>query len=247
MPHKSHRHQSSAHAVVGRTRTFLHVHAELYRGHTLVAERISGMFSVFNDTSLSSTEALTTLVLRPDDSHEALTYFQTYTDERLRLDELYMSHGKLSHSFPSQITNTLQGTGSGRSTLMLDNELLTRCPLLTTAVPPDVQCATTQDWDLQGKRARVGSSVFYVHKVTEDTEAEDLQWLADNVFGPSDPATLQAFRNAVLSRPFATPAAEQRKPYAAIYWIWPVFLWPSSGPIGLVDRTVISLSWSIAP
>lgn len=226
-----------------------HVQAELYRGHTLVAETISGTFSVFNDTSLSAAEALTTLVLRPDDSPEALTYFQKYTDERLRLDELYMSHGKLSHSFPSQITNKLQGTGSGRSTLALDNALLARCPLLSDTVQPDVECATTQDWDLQGKHARSGSSVYYVHQVfgTEETEAEDLAWLSDNVFGPSDPQTLRAFRDAVLSRPFATQAAAERKPYAAIYWIWPVFLWPNAGPIGLVDKTVISLAWSIAP
>lgn len=226
-----------------------HVLSELYRGHTLLAETISGSFSVFNDTSLSSAEALSTLVLRPDDNAQALAYFQKYTDERLRLDELYMSHGKLSHTFPSQITNTLQGTGSGRSTLALDNELLARCPLLSGTVQPDVQCATTQDWDLQGKHARSGSSVYYVHQVfgTEETEAEDLAWLSDNVFGPSDPQTLRAFRSAVLSRPFVTPAAAERKAYAAIYWIWPVFLWPNAGPIGLVDRTVISLAWSIAP
>jgi hypothetical protein len=44
---------------------------ELYRGHTLVAETISGTFAVFNDTSLSSVEALVTVVLRPDDTAEA--------------------------------------------------------------------------------------------------------------------------------------------------------------------------------
>ena len=60
--------------------------------------------------------------------------------------------------------------------------------------------------------------------------------------------TLRTFRAAtVVSRPFATPVAAQRKSYAAIFWIWPVFLWPNAGPIGLVDRTVISLAWSIAP
>jgi hypothetical protein len=48
-----------------------HVRMELYRGHTLVAETISGTFAVFNDTSLSSVEALVTVVLRPDDTAEA--------------------------------------------------------------------------------------------------------------------------------------------------------------------------------
>ena len=103
-----------------------HVRTELYRGHVLVAETITGTFSVFNDTSLSSAEALVKLVLRPDDSAEALAYFEKYTDEHLRLDELYISHGKLSNTFPSQIANTLQGTGAGRTTLDLDPELLAR-------------------------------------------------------------------------------------------------------------------------
>ena len=226
-----------------------HVRTELYRGHALVAESITGTFSLFNDTSLSSAEALATLVLRPDDSTEALAYFEKYNDEHLRLDELYMSHGKLSHSFPSQITNSLQGTGAGRTTLSLDPELLQRCPMFTSTSQQDIECATTKDWDVQGQHARIGSSIYYVHQVfgTEDTEADDLAWLSSNVFGPSDPQTLRTFREAVLSRPFATPVAAQRKAHASIYWIWPVFLWPNAGPIGLVDRTVISLVWSIAP
>jgi hypothetical protein len=226
-----------------------HVRTELYRGHGLVAETITGTFSVFNDTSLSSAEALVTLVLRPDDTSEALAYFEKYSDEHLRLDELYMSHGKLSNTFPSQISNKVQGTGSGRSTLNLDPELLTRCPMYENSLQQNIECATTQDWDLQGNHARVGSSVYYVHQVfgTEDTEADDLAWLSSNVFGPSDIQTLRTFRAAVLSRPFSTPSAAQRKQHASIFWIWPVFLWPNAGPIGLVDRTVISLVWSIAP
>ncbi len=58
-----------------------HVRTELYRGHALVAEAITGTFSVFNNTSLSSAEALATLVLLPDDSAEALAYFEKYTDD----------------------------------------------------------------------------------------------------------------------------------------------------------------------
>lgn len=226
-----------------------HVRAELYRGHGLVAETIAGTFSVFNDTSLSSAEALVTLVLRPDDTPEALAYFEKYTNEHLRLDELYMSHGKISNTFPSQIVNKLQGIGTGRTTLNLDPQLLTRCPMYTSTLQQNIECATTKDWNLQGNVARVGSSIYYVHQVfgTEDTEADDLAWLSNNVFGPSDLNTLQTFRAAVLSRPFSTTLAAQRKQHASIFWIWPVFLWPNAGPIGLVDRTVISLAWSIAP
>ena len=137
-----------------------HVRTELYRGHVLVAETITGTFSVFNDTSLSSAEALVTLVLRPDDSAEALAYFEKYTDEHLRLDELYISHGKLSNTFPSQIANTLQGTGAGRTTLDLDPELLARCPLFTSISQENIECAATKDKDVQGRHARVGSSLL---------------------------------------------------------------------------------------
>ena len=196
-----------------------HSTCALYRGHGLVAETITGTFSVFNDTSLSSAEALVTLVLRPDDTAEALAYFEKYSDEHLRLDELYMSHGKLSNTFPSQIANTLHGTGAGRTTLDLDPELLTRCPMYTSALQQNIECATTKDWDLQGSHARVGSSVYYVHQVfgTEDTEADDLAWLSSNVFGPSDLQTLRTFRAAVLSRPFSTPLAAARKSHASIF------------------------------
>jgi hypothetical protein len=54
-----------------------HVRTELFRVHALVAETIRGTFSVFNDTVLSSAEALVTLVLRPDNSAEALAYFES--------------------------------------------------------------------------------------------------------------------------------------------------------------------------
>jgi hypothetical protein len=29
--------------------------------------------------------------------------------------------------------------------------------------------------------------------------------------------------------------------------VWPVFSWPNTSPVGLVDKTVVSLAWSIAP
>ena len=223
-----------------------HVRAELYRGHMLASEQIQGTFTVFNDSSLSSSEALVTLVLRPDDTPEALAYFETYTDERLRLDELYMSHGKISNVFPSTIVNKVVGAGNGRSTLQLDSELATRCP---QAGAPEVGlCVTTKDWDVQGALSR-GSDVYYVRQVSglAADEQADLAWLSANIFGPSDPATLSAFRTATLTRPFSTATAQARKQYAAVFWIWPVFSWPNAAPVGLVDRTVVSLAWSIAP
>jgi hypothetical protein len=44
-----------------------------------------------------------------------------------------------------------------------------------------------------------------------------------------------------------TTPLEARKQYAAVFWIWPVFSWPNTALVGLVDRTIVSLAWSIAP
>ena len=79
------------------------------------------------------------------------------------------------------------------------------------------------------------------------SRARPLRLVADNVFGTPDHETLRAFRDVTLSRPFSTTAARARQPYAAVFWVWPVFSWPNTAPVGLVDKTVVSLAWSIAP
>ena len=33
--------------------------------------------------------------------------------------------------------------------------------------------------------------------------------------------------------------------HAKIYWMWPVYHWPNKAPVGLEDKTIVSLSWSI--
>jgi hypothetical protein len=227
-----------------------HVRAEVYKGSNLVYEKISGAFSVHNDTALSMSEALVTLVLRPDDTQQALEYFATYKDEVLRLDDLYMSHSKITGGMPSSVSNTVQGTGGGRTRLVLDQDLLRQCALKTDQTDSNALCVTTHDWD-SNAISRPGSVTFFVHKVHASDDAEsvnaDVAWLT-NVFGSSDLALLHRFRAAVLSRPFAQNAmAQARKQYAAMYWIWPVYSWPNMPPIGLVDRTIVSLAWSIAP
>lgn len=219
-----------------------HVRAEIYRGHTLAFEQIAGSFSVYNDSALSMAEALVTLVLRPDDVPAALQYFQTYTDEELRLDDLYMSHAKLEQTLPETIDNTVQGQGNGRSTLILDPELKTRCPQQTEVMDVGT-CVTTHDWNNDGPpgllRLPQGSTtVYYVHRVSLDDSGPgadaDTLWLKDNIFGHSDPEVVEAFRNRVKTAPFSSPDASLRKPYAAVYWIWPVFSWPNTPPINLV-------------
>ena len=227
-----------------------HVRAEVYKGSNLVHEKISGTFSVHNDTALSMSEALVTLVLRPDDTQQALEYFATYKDEVLRLDDLYMSHSKITGAMPSSVSNTVQGTGGGRTRLVMDQDLLRQCALKTDQTDSHALCVTTHDWD-SNAISRPGSVTFFVHKVHASDDAEsvnaDVAWLT-NVFGSSDLALLHRFREAVLSRPFQQNAmAQARKQYAAMYWIWPVYSWPNMPPIGLIDRTIISLAWSIAP
>ena len=227
-----------------------HIRAEIYRGHDMVFEQIAGSFTVYNDSALSMAEALVTFVLRPDDTPEALEYFQTYTDEKLRLDDLYMSHAKLEHTLPETVLNTIQGTSNGRSQLVLDPALLTQCPQYDDPGMDVGTCVTTRDWNNDGQLHRINSNVYYVHRVNmeETTAAEtaDLTWLQDNIFGTSDPVMVENFRNQVLSKPFAGDAAA-RKTYSVVYWIWPVFTWPNTPPIGLVDKTIVSLAWSIAP
>ena len=227
-----------------------HVRAEVYRGSNLVYEKISGTFSMHNDTALSMAEALVTLVLRPDDSDQALEYFRTYTDEELRLDDLYMSHAKIGGAMPAQISNTVQGSGGGRSTLALDSQLVHACPLKTAETPSGAACVTTHDWGPAGL-TRPGSNTFFVHKVHTAADpagvSADVAWLA-NVFGSSDVDMLHRFRSAALTRPFSRSVrAQVRQQYAAVYWVWPVYSWPNMPPIGLVDKTLISLAWSIAP
>ena len=227
-----------------------HVRAEIYRGHDMVFEQIAGSFTVYNDSALSMAEALVTFVLRPDDTPEALQYFQTYTDEQLRLDDLYMSHAKLEQTLPEVVHNSIEGTGNGRSRLVLDSALLAQCPRYETQGMDVGTCVTTRDWNNDGQVQRIDSTVYYVHRVSMEADGDaataDLTWLQDNIFGTSDPAMVENFRNQVLSKPFLADA-DARKAYSVVYWIWPVFTWPNTPPIGLVDKTVVSLAWSIAP
>lgn len=220
-----------------------HVKVELYRGHGLQVDTVhQGTFTVHNSTSLSMVEALMTVVLRPDDTPEALAYFQEYTDEEVRLDELYMSHALFSNEIPSDIHNRVEGTGNGRSQLVLDSDLTTNCPVRETLNDAYNLCVTTKDWSLTGKTFRPQDTLYYVHEI--GTEAEDLAWL-DNVFGSSVPDLVSRFREQVLQK--VSEGALDRAPFSKVYWVWPVFQWQNRAVIGLEDTTVVSLAWSVAP
>jgi len=138
----------------------------------------------------------------------------------LQLDDLYMSHSKITGAVPNSVSNTVHGKGGGRTSLVLDQELLKHCALKTDLTDVNALCVTTRDWDSDAIH-RPGSATFFVHKIHASDDAAgvsaDVAWLT-NVFGSSDPALLHRFREAVLSRPFLqSTLAQERKQYAAVY------------------------------
>ena len=229
-----------------------HVVSELYRGVNLMYEPLQGTFQVNNETAMSMVESLMTVILRPDDqSTDAMQYFATYTDEWLRVDDVYISHALAAEVLPDTVSNQVVGAGSGRSQIQLDPVLSAQCPSEPT-VPTETnvgECLTTHDWSLQGSLSRnteLSYNTFFVHQVSAGrvtgSEAEDTEWLTSNIFGAGNVEIAERFRTAVVSK-LTAPGSE----YAVVYWIWPVYHWPNKAPVGLVDKAIVSLSWSLAP
>jgi len=108
---------------------------------------------------------------------------------------------------------------------------------------------TTQDWGLNdaepdnGARRRPHSAVEidFVHEV--QGTAADLAWLRSNIFG-SSAAGAQAADDFVARVTALT--AVPRRAHARTYWIWPLYAWPDELPVGLRDKTVLSLAWSLS-
>lgn len=229
-----------------------HVVSELYRGVNLAYEPLQGTFQVNNETAMSMIESLMTIILRPDDqSADAMQYFATYTDEMLRVDDVYISHALAAEVLPDTVSNQIVGAGSGRSQIQLDSSLSAQCPNEPLVPTQDNvgECLTTHDWGLQGSLSRnteLSYNTFFVHQVSAGrvtgSEAEDMEWLTSNIFGVANVEIAERFRSAVVSK-LTAPGSE----YAVVYWIWPVYHWPNRAPIGLVDKTIVSLSWSLAP
>ena len=88
-----------------------YVVAELFRGHELRVEQITGSFSVLNETAFSMAESLMTMVIRPQDSDTALTFnllallvvdffvrgAQDFLDPRLRLAMIFYFGVEILH------------------------------------------------------------------------------------------------------------------------------------------------------
>ena len=153
-----------------------HVETKLYRGVALTLESTSGTFRIQNETDLSMPESLMTVVIEPKDD-AARTYFDTYTNEKIELDFLYMSHAKDEYAnMPLSVLNTVEGSNSGRGILNLDPNLVSACPIEKEtqhendpACISDLscECITTKDWDWQvnGEMERPKSGGgYFVHE-----------------------------------------------------------------------------------
>ena len=231
-----------------------HVETKLYRGVALTLESTSGTFRIQNETDLSMPESLMTVVIEPKDD-AARNYFDTYTNEKIELDFLYMSHAKDEYAnMPLSVLNTVEGSTSGRGILNLDPNLISACPVEKETQHENdpvcisdlsCECITTKDWDWQvnGEMQRPKSGGgYFVHEAfrggKDSTANADLTWL-QNVFGSARPDLIQNFRDQVYD------LLGINSPYARVYFVFPMFQWPDTSPLALKDQTIVSFSWSI--
>lgn len=232
-----------------------YTHATLYRGTAITAETVLSNFAVENvSESVSMAESLMTLVIAPRDDPSATQYFERFTDEEILLDNVYMSHSLFASTLPSSLQNNIYSVSEGRSQITLDPRLQEACPEEKPGsvfawqpgfgFNPHKQCVTTHDWTVAGEALRPFSSTaagpYFVHAV--DAQAAAVNWLTSNVVGTSAHGVAMAeqiYANAVAKVPAGMAA------HAKVYWIWPLYYWPDRSPLGLKDRTIISLSWSL--
>jgi len=233
----------------------LFARATLYESTALRAQALTSSTHALSNVTVDGVAALTmadalmTLVLAPAASADALAYFEQNPDERVRLDEVYMSHAKPSVVFGS-VQNSLHAAateaGAGRLAVVLDAGLLRQCPLESGAGfvygPAAFSCVTTQDWGPGGpiRRPVSGVDAEFVYEVLGGSA--DLEWLRRNIFGESFAGRTAA--TAFLARVRALVPAEHL-PHARTFWVWPLYAWPNEAPVGLKDKTLLSLAWSL--
>lgn len=221
----------------------------IYRGQALHLQAQSSSFAIdsqqlINTSSAESMlSALLTIVIQPKNTQSAVDYFNTFTQEIIQLDDLYMSHALNAADLDINAKNNIQTIESGRSNLVLDPRLLTACP---EENDPSFQysdasftCVTTHDWNLNAALARVHSSPSrnFVYKISQNVQ-NNIAWLTDYVTGDSTSGVQLAtsINNAVL---------QQLQARAVAYWVHPLYAWPDQSPIGLKDRTIVNLAWSL--
>jgi len=229
--------------------------ATLYESLALSAQPLTSSTHALSNVTVDGVAALTmadalmTLVLAPAASADALAYFEQNPGERVRLDEVYMSHAKPDVQFGA-VRNTLHAAtsaaGAGRLAVVLDAELLRKCPLEAGAGfaygPAAFSCVTTQDYGPAGsiRRPVSGVDTHFVYEVLGGSA--DLEWLRRNIFGDSFKGRTAA--TGFLERVRAL-VPEQHSAHARTFWIWPLYAWPNEAPVGLKDKTLLSLAWSM--
>ena len=210
--------------------------------HTMANVTVDGV------AALTMADALVTLVLAPSEAPGSLAYFAQNALEGIRLDEVYMSHAKPEVAFGT-VRNKLASVtvgGASRLGVVLDAGLLQRCPLESdprfTYAHSAFDCVTTKDYGFAGamKRPASGVDTHFVYEVTGGDS--DLAWLRSNIFGDSFTGRVAA--NDFISRVRGL-VSEDRKAHARTFWIWTLYAWPTEAPVGLKDKTLLSLAWSI--
>ena len=221
--------------------------ATVYRGTEVVIDDPSSSFFTIHNVSsaVSLPESLITLVIGPDETSQAATnYFARFGNDVIELDELYMSHALNPDNLPDTVDNKIYGTAEGRSYIVLDSGLVQGCMLedndAFTYQKDAFECVTTKDWPPTERQKSSGVGTYFVHKVSSEGQAQAKEWLKKYITGTSDGGDTEA--TAILSRTLALQGATNKN---SIYYIWPVYFWPDSSPVGLKDHTLISLSWSV--
>ena len=221
------------------------LHAQALGGstHTMANVTVDGV------AALTAADALLTLVLAPGDAPGAMAYFAQNAGEGVRLDEVYMSHAKPAVSFGT-VRNALASApaadGSARLSVVVDSALLARCPLESAAgfsyASGAFDSVTTHDYGAAGalRRPRSGVDTHFVYELRGGSE--DLEWLRSNIFGASFAGHQAA--EGFLARVCAL-VPEARRAHARSLWLWPLYAWPTKAPVGLKDKTLLSLAWSI--
>ena len=204
--------------------------------HTIVA----------GGSSVTPSDALLTLVIEPGPSTAATEYFDDNPLQQLWLDDVFMSHARPEYEFlldGKAVNNKVTSdSASGRAELVLDLDLLDRCPRVVNASVGS-QCVTTHDFDTTGAQFRPGdTSTHYVYELMSTASSihgADLAWLV-NVYGstPDGRSVAGQFLDAVR--------VKSSNSKAKVYFIWPVYRWPGSAPVGMRDKALLSLAWSIS-
>ena len=183
-------------------------------------------------------QALFALVLRPGSSPEAAAYFAS-TADTINLDSVIMSHAHNQATPPPAPSRILPvGPRNLRSRIDFSEEAQAICPRETAQLAV-AECVTTEDWAWTGPLQRPLGGQYFVHETGD--EASDRAFL-QRVFGSDGVRDATA---GIIDAFYAESNA-LRVAHAKIFWVWPIYNWQRS-PIALVDRTIVSLSWSLTP